>query len=118
VIFAEADARSTALKSPANRLSLRAVPPLQEIAVGQLFHARALVESTLPVEVTMIFPEVIFDLLTGQQSVQVPEGTHTLDWSLYVKPAPPSDSRLKFQARSGGLYQTAELIVRIVDANS
>jgi len=117
VIFADAD-RSTGLKNPANRLFLLAVPPLQEVAVGQVLHARVRVESTLPVEVAMAFPGALFDLITGAPMVRVDAGTHILDWSLYAKATSGVDARLTFEARSESLYQTAELIVRVADASS
>ena len=65
----------------------------------------------------MTFPEIL-DLLSGTQTVRVEPGVHTLDWSLYTKAMTTSDARLTFEAHSESLYQTAELSVRVADANS
>jgi hypothetical protein len=103
---------------PPNRLLLVAVPPLQEACVGQLCHIGAQLETTLPVEVTIDFPERFFELVTTTRTRRVEPGTHTLAWTLYAKIAATDPVRLKIEARSVALYQLAEVIVRIADANS
>jgi len=102
---------------PANRLLLMAVPPLQEACVGQVCHIGAQLEATLPVEVTIEFPERFFELVTTTRTRNVEPGTHTLEWTLYAKTATTDPVRLKIEARSVELYQLAEVIVRIADAN-
>lgn len=113
----EAESRS-GLMVPSNRLRLVALPSRQEVRVGQLCPASVQVESTLPVEVAIEFPEDLFELVNVTRMQRVPAGTHTLEWTLYAKTAHPDPVRLRVDARAGELYQVAALILRIADANS
>ena len=104
---------------PTNRLKLLALaPPLQEVRVGELCHASVQVESTLPVEVTVEFPQDLLELVNVTGTQRVPSGMHTVEWTLYAKTAHSDPVRLKVHARAGGLYQIAVLILRVADANS
>lgn len=113
----KAESRS-GLMGPINRLRLVALPSQQEVRVGQLCHASVQVESTLPVEVTIEFPEDLLELVSVTRTQRVRAGTHTLEWALYAKTAHPDPVRLKVDARAGKLYQVAALILRVTDANS
>lgn len=104
---------------PTNRLRILALaPPLQKVRVGELCHASVQVESTLPVEVTIEFPEDLLELVNVTRTQRVPAGTHTIEWTLYAKTARPDPVRLKVDARAQGLYQIVVLILRVTDANS
>jgi hypothetical protein len=103
---------------PTHRLRLVALPSRQEVRVGQVCHARVQVESTLPAEVTIEFPEDLFELVTAARTQRVQAGTHTLEWTLYAKIAHPEPVRLKVAARADDLYQIAVLLLRVADANS
>ena len=113
----EAESRS-GFMVPTNRLRLIASPSRQGVQVGDLCHARVQVESTLPVEVTIDFPEDLLELVDVTRAHRVSAGTHTIDWTLYAKTAHPDLVRLKIVARAKNLYQIAVLLLRVTHANS
>jgi peptidoglycan hydrolase-like protein with peptidoglycan-binding domain len=81
--------------------------------VGQICRVDARIESSDPAEGAIAFPEELFDLLSPTKTVRVPAGAADVAWTLYARIGSAEPVILGVQASAAGLYQAAELRVRI-----
>ena len=104
---------------PGKRLRLVALPPEQDVTVGQIFSVSADIDSTDPAEAVIAFPEELFELLSEGPTVSVPAGATRADWTLYCKRFSAEPVVLRIHARTASLQQLADIRVRInADADS
>ena len=76
-------------------------------------------ESTDPADVTITFPEELFEMVSPARTVRVPAGTAEVSWTLYARAFRAEPVILGVRARMADLNQAAELRVRInADADS
>jgi hypothetical protein len=98
---------------PSRRLRLVALPPLQDVAVGQICRVEARVESTDAADVTITFPEEVFEMVSPARTVRVAAGTAEVSWTLYARAPRPEPVAVRIRASAANLSQFAELHVRI-----
>lgn len=89
------------------------------MTVGQICRVEARVESTEPADVTLTFPEELFEMVSPGRTIFVPAGNAEVSWTLYAKAFRPEPVILGVRAHAADLNQAAELRVRInADADS
>lgn len=104
------------LVNSARRLNLIAAPPFHEVIVGDIFHVRAEVDASVPIDrVVIAFEEHFLEVVAGERIVEAPPGTNRLEleWTLYAKAASPEVAIVGIRAQAEGLMQLAEVRVRI-----
>jgi hypothetical protein len=113
-MFTHAVACGVSLVTHGGRLRLIALPPKQDVAVGQICQVTVKVSATEAAEVSISFPENVVELISPSRIISVEAGMHEQSWTFLTRTSTADAVVIEVQARSGNLKQVAAIRMRVL----